>query len=162
MTSTGYESLNRHPGGDSFPSYGGMKSSGKAMHKVHTLPLGSRGSLKSSSSVKKDGSSSVKNPKISLQEAVRPSSSKSEVLFHAATSSSKPGVRKVSPSVEDILQKLPDAPAHTEMDRRVRQRPDQGTPYDLRHLDPHAENVFTNVSMHEKLIKIAGLKSCTT
>ena len=160
MISTGYESLKRHPGGDSFDSNGDLKSSGKAMHKGHTLPLGSRGSLKSSTSVKKDGSSSVKNSKNSLHAAERPGSSKSEVLFHTATLSSKPGVRKCSPSVEAVMHAAA-TPERIEMDRRVRQRPDQTNPYHLFHIDPHAENVAKRVPMHENSNQHGGTKSCT-
>ena len=155
MLSTGYESLNRHPGGDSISSNGGMKSSGKAMQK-NTLPLGSSSSLKSSHSVKKDGGTSLKNSKASLSG--QPNSSKSEVLFHAATPSSKPGARKASPAVEDL--EAPALAANIGMDRNVRQRPDQGTPYNLLHLDPHAENVFRgNVPLHVRMDNQSGIKT---
>ena len=117
MTTTGYESLNRNPGGDSISSNGGIKSSGKAMHKS-TLPLGSSSSLKSSHSVKKDGGTPLRNSKASLSG--QPNSSKSDVLFHAATPSSKPGARKASPAAEDL--DAPTLAANIEMDRNVRQR----------------------------------------
>ena len=155
MTSTGYEPLNRRPGGDGVHSNGGTKSSGKAMHKS-TLPVGSSGSLKSSASGRKDGSSSARNSKKLLHMADMPGSSKSEVLFHPATPSSKPGVRKASPVDEVDLTLLVPA-QRIDMDRRVRQRPHQSSPYELIHLDPHAE--YTHVPMHVKMNQNRGSKT---
>ena len=138
MESTGYEPLRRHPGGDGPSSNGGIRSSGKTLHKTKVLPTGSSGSLKSSSSLPEDGSS-TKNPKNSRRELQEEMTAvQSPIFFHPVTPGSKPGVRKTFPVARDSANMY-------EMDRNVRQRPFQGTPYNLIHFDRHAEKTFVPI-----------------
>ena len=137
MTSTGYEPL-RRPGGDRSPSNGGTRSSGKTLHKV-SQP-GSSGSLESEvfeiSDVCKKTRPNGKKP-----NAVMPQADDPPAVFHPATPCSSRRVRKSSP-----LASL-DSAQFSDMVRNVRQRPTHSTPYDLLHIDPHAE--YLSVDKHQ-------------
>ena len=136
MKSTGYEALYRRPGGDKRFSNGGTRSSGKTLRsKGDSLPHGGSGSLKSVdlSSVGGSARNSRANSRRELEAEM--AAVQSPVIFHPATPSKGKGVRK-SPAAS------PDSAQFVDMVRNVRSRPGQSSPYELLHLDPHAEDIF--------------------
>ena len=122
MESTGYETLNRRPGGAKHTSNGGTRSSGKTLHSKDTvIPSAGSRSMKSADlqSVGGSAKNSRGNSRRELQAQM--SAVQSPVFFHPATPGSKPGVRNTSPVA-------PDSAQFSDMVRYVRQRPIHSSP----------------------------------
>ena len=105
MESTGYETLNRRPGGDKHTSNGGTRSSGKTLHSKDTvIPFAGSRSMRSADLQSVGGSAKNSRSNFRRELQAKMTAVESPVFFHLATPGSKPGVRKTSPLASDFAQ----------------------------------------------------------
>ena len=123
MESTGYEALNRRPGGDSRFSNGGTRGSGKTLQsKGDILSQGGSGPLKSADLHSVGGSQHGNSRPTSRRELhAEMAAARSPVVLHPVNPPSKigkPGVREESPAASPV-----GSAQFVEMARNVRRRP---------------------------------------
>ena len=168
MESTGYEALNRRPGGDRRFTNGDTRSSGKTLPSgsVKNLPYKNGGASHftshgesrptKSKDLQSDGSfHSCGNSRPTSRRELQAEMAavRSPVVLHPATPGSigKPGARKESPAASPMgSQQFVDTA------RNVRRRPSESTPYNLRYIDTHAEDIFVHKN---KTNEIGGSKT---
>ena len=148
MESTGYEDLNRRPGGDSILSSAATLSSKSLPSENGGGSFASHGerSLKSTN-LQSVGSFCNSRPGSRKELHAEMSAARKPVVLQPPSVGTigKPGVRKESPvaSPSGSQQFLEEA-------RNVRRRPSGSSPYNLRYIDTHAEDIF----VHKGKIKI--------
>ena len=145
MDSTGYEALNRRPGGDSRFSSATSQSNGKTLPSKHggghfashgeSRPL----NAKDLQSVGSFCGNSRPNSRQELYAEMH--AAKSPVVLQPASPGTigKPGVRKESPAASPMVSQQ-----FIDTVRNVRRRPSDSSPYNLRYIDTHAEDIFVH------------------